>query len=182
MYIYIYIYWGYETRGGQEGRLLCTLFHTTFFTTYFTTYFTTDAYFTVLLYYLLYYLLDYFTTYLKVTVFDRNPEGVVAVKFKQSAAAEDCIRVMNNRFFGGTKISNFLTAFSEVHTHTDTHTSTSLMITFLYSLLYYTGRQIECDFWDNKTNYMVKEKEGAKKEDARLQSFGAWLEDQVSFN
>ena len=43
------------------------------------------------------------------------------MKFKQSAAAEECISVMRGRFFG--------------------------------------GRQIQCDFWDNVTNYMVKEKE-----------------------
>jgi len=72
----------------------------------------------------------------KVTVFERNPEGVVAVKFKLPASAEECIGIMNDRFFG--------------------------------------GRQITCDFWDGATNYVVKET--AEKEEARLESFGNWLE------
>jgi hypothetical protein len=66
--------------------------------------------------------------------------------------------------------------YTYIHVHICKHVCVCVCV---YHLLYYTGRQIECDFWDNKTNYMVKEKEGAKKEDARLQSFGAWLEDQV---
>lgn len=41
----------------------------------------------------------------KVTIFERNPEGVVAVKFKQAPAAEECISVMNGRFFGGQQIA-----------------------------------------------------------------------------
>jgi len=40
----------------------------------------------------------------KVTVFERNPEGVVAVKFKVPASAEQCIGIMNNRFFGGRQV------------------------------------------------------------------------------
>ena len=30
----------------------------------------------------------------KVTVFENNPEGPVAVKFKEASAAEECIQVM----------------------------------------------------------------------------------------
>ena len=78
----------------------------------------------------------------KVTIFEGNPDGVVAVKFKLPSAAEACIGVMNGRFFG--------------------------------------GRQLTCDFWDNTTNYVVKKQESSKKEEARLESFGAWLEDQDS--
>uniref|UniRef100_A0A7S3A676 RRM domain-containing protein n=1 Tax=Rhodosorus marinus TaxID=101924 RepID=A0A7S3A676_9RHOD len=40
----------------------------------------------------------------KVTVFNGNSEGVVAVKFKQPASAESCIEVMNERFFDGRKL------------------------------------------------------------------------------
>jgi hypothetical protein len=39
-------------------------------------------------------------------------------------------------------------------------------------------RQITCDFWDGVTNYVVKE--SAEKEEERLESFGAWLEQQSS--
>jgi len=76
----------------------------------------------------------------KVTIFDNNPEGAVAVKFKEAKAAEVCVTSMKGRFFGGQKI--------------------------------------DCDFWDGVTNYMVKESED--KEDARLESFGDWLENQSS--
>lgn len=40
----------------------------------------------------------------KVTVFSQNPAGVVVVKFKTSFAAQECIRVMDGRFFGGNKV------------------------------------------------------------------------------
>ncbi len=75
-------------------------------------------------------------------------------------------------------MSNYMVVCGCIHIYVYIYVNTCVCVC-LYHLLYYTGRQIECDFWDNKTNYMVKEKEGAKKEDARLQSFGAWLEDQV---
>jgi HIV Tat-specific factor 1 len=34
-----------------------------------------------------------------------NPEGVVAVKFKDPIAANRCIQVMNGRWFGGRSIT-----------------------------------------------------------------------------
>lgn len=40
----------------------------------------------------------------KVTVFDGSPEGVIAIKFATSPAAEKCIDIMNGRFFGGRQI------------------------------------------------------------------------------
>jgi len=40
----------------------------------------------------------------KITIFEGNPEGAVAVKFKSGAAAEKCIDLMNGRFFGGQAI------------------------------------------------------------------------------
>ncbi|EKX31778.1 hypothetical protein GUITHDRAFT_149069, partial [Guillardia theta CCMP2712] len=42
---------------------------------------------------------------LQVTIFDRNPEGVVAIKFKQATSAEECIEIFNGRFFGGRKLT-----------------------------------------------------------------------------
>mmetsp|Transcript_45279 Transcript_45279/g.73742 ORF Transcript_45279/g.73742 Transcript_45279/m.73742 type:complete len:511 (-) Transcript_45279:181-1713(-) len=41
----------------------------------------------------------------KITIFEKHPQGVVAVKFKQSASAEDCISIMNLRWFGGRQIT-----------------------------------------------------------------------------
>ncbi|KAL6053740.1 HIV Tat-specific factor 1 [Balamuthia mandrillaris] len=40
-----------------------------------------------------------------VTVFERNPEGVVAVKFAEAEAAAKCIEVMNGRWFAKRQIS-----------------------------------------------------------------------------
>jgi hypothetical protein len=40
----------------------------------------------------------------KITVFDRHPEGVVIIKFGTAFAAEQCIKTMNGRYFGGRKL------------------------------------------------------------------------------
>eukprot|EP01041_Mallomonas_annulata_P011697 gene11697-24497_t len=40
----------------------------------------------------------------KITVFSRNPRGVVIVKFKTTFASQECIRVMDGRFFGGRRL------------------------------------------------------------------------------
>lgn len=39
---------------------------------------------------------------------------------------------------------------------------------------FFGGRQLECFYWDNKTNYKVKESE--EQTQARLKEFGDWLE------
>eukprot|EP00741_Cyanophora_paradoxa_P010417 tig00000037_g10073.t1 len=41
----------------------------------------------------------------KITVFEKNADGVVAVKFKLSSGAEKCIETMHGRWFGGKQIS-----------------------------------------------------------------------------
>lgn len=40
----------------------------------------------------------------KITLFSSNPRGVAVVKFSTSYAAQECIRLMNGRFFGGSKL------------------------------------------------------------------------------
>lgn len=45
---------------------------------------------------------------LKVTPFERHRHGIVCVKFKTSAEAEECIRVMDGRFFAGRTVEAFL--------------------------------------------------------------------------
>jgi len=40
----------------------------------------------------------------KITIFEGNPEGAVAIKFKSSTSAEKCIDIMHGRFFGGKAI------------------------------------------------------------------------------
>jgi len=40
----------------------------------------------------------------KITMFEGNPEGAVAIKFKSGSSAEKCIDIMHGRFFGGKAI------------------------------------------------------------------------------
>jgi HIV Tat-specific factor 1 len=81
----------------------------------------------------------------KITVFEKNPVGVAIVKFSTSFAAQECIKLMNGRF--------------------------------------YAGRKLKCFFWDGTTDYgaantaeqlELKEKE----EEARLEEFGDWIEQE----
>lgn len=39
-----------------------------------------------------------------VRVFHHNPEGVVMVKFTTEDAADECVKVMSGRFFGGREL------------------------------------------------------------------------------
>jgi len=41
---------------------------------------------------------------LRVTPLERHKQGIVCVKFKSSSEAEECIRVMDGRFFGGRTV------------------------------------------------------------------------------
>jgi HIV Tat-specific factor 1 len=43
----------------------------------------------------------------KITVFSGNPRGIVVVKFGTSFSAQQCISMMDGRFFGGRKIRCF---------------------------------------------------------------------------
>lgn len=40
----------------------------------------------------------------KITVFNGNPEGVIAIKYIKPSSAEKCISIMDGRYFGGKKI------------------------------------------------------------------------------
>lgn len=40
----------------------------------------------------------------KLTIFSKNPRGVIVVKFSTAFSAQECIRVMNGRYFGGRQI------------------------------------------------------------------------------
>jgi len=42
-----------------------------------------------------------------VTVFERNRDGVVAVRFKAAADAARCVQTMNGRFFDRRRIEAF---------------------------------------------------------------------------
>lgn len=43
----------------------------------------------------------------KMTVFSKNVNGILIVKFCTSYAAQECIKLMNGRFFGGKKIRSY---------------------------------------------------------------------------
>ena len=43
----------------------------------------------------------------KITLFSSNPRGIAVVKFSTSYAAQECIRLMNGRFFGGSQLKSF---------------------------------------------------------------------------
>jgi RNA recognition motif. (a.k.a. RRM, RBD, or RNP domain) len=40
----------------------------------------------------------------KITVFSKHPNGVVIVKFNTSYASQECVKLMDGRFFGGKKL------------------------------------------------------------------------------
>eukprot|EP00624_Nannochloropsis_granulata_P006634 evm.model.NODE_499_length_36058_cov_18.539797.9 len=42
----------------------------------------------------------------KMTIFERHPEGVVVIKFGTAFAAEQCVKLMNGRFFAGRKLQS----------------------------------------------------------------------------
>lgn len=43
----------------------------------------------------------------KITLFSKNPRGIVVIKFATSFAAQECIRVMNGRYFDQKKIRSY---------------------------------------------------------------------------
>ena len=45
-----------------------------------------------------------FGTIDKITIFDKNPDGIVLVRFRSAAAAQNCIRRMNGRYFAGRQL------------------------------------------------------------------------------
>lgn len=43
----------------------------------------------------------------KITVFSKNVRGVVIVKFSTAFAAQECVRILDGRFFGGRKVKAY---------------------------------------------------------------------------
>lgn len=43
----------------------------------------------------------------KITVFSKNPRGIIIVKFSTAFAAQECVRLLDGRFFGGRKIKAY---------------------------------------------------------------------------
>ena len=43
----------------------------------------------------------------KITLFSKHPKGIVIVKFKTAFAAQECVRLMDGRFFGGKVLKSY---------------------------------------------------------------------------
>ena len=42
---------------------------------------------------------------LQIRVYHYHPEGVVSIKFKQGEPAQECLKLMKGRFFGGRQLT-----------------------------------------------------------------------------
>lgn len=82
----------------------------------------------------------------KLTVFSKNPRGIAVVKFATAFAAQECIRTMNGRFFGGRQLKSF---------YWDGATNYSI---------------------SSATTSAEAEDAEEKEEEKRLEEFGSWLE------
>eukprot|EP01091_Cochliopodium_minus_P009670 TRINITY_DN2428_c0_g1_i1.p1 TRINITY_DN2428_c0_g1~~TRINITY_DN2428_c0_g1_i1.p1 ORF type:complete len:475 (-),score=182.44 TRINITY_DN2428_c0_g1_i1:48-1472(-) len=86
-----------------------------------------------------------------VKIFERNPQGVVAVKFKFPLTAQRCVRIMNGRFFGGRKIEvDFYDEFTNYNVEETPEEKLK--------------RQKEFDLWiGNTTNEIPQKRETSQK-------------------
>ena len=71
----------------------------------------------------------------KITVFSKNPKGVVIVKFTTSYASQQCVKLMDGRFFGGKKLRCFFWDGATDFTGESASSYCFLLLPFLYFLL-----------------------------------------------
>ncbi|KAL8814534.1 MAG: hypothetical protein Q9223_006253 [Gallowayella weberi] len=84
-----------------------------------------------------------------VVLFDKEPDGVTSVRFSDAEGAKACVRVMDNRFFAGTRVEAYISDGSEKFKKS-------------------TGKKLQ-----------LEEDEGGEdgnEEGRRLDQFGTWLE------
>lgn len=86
----------------------------------------------------------------KITIFTKNPNGIIVIRFTTSFAAQECIRLMNGRYFSGRKIKCFFW---------DGVTNYAMVSKHLASVL-----------------NDEEEDEEEKEEKDRLDEFGDWLD------
>lgn len=48
-----------------------------------------------------------------VVLYDKEPDGVVTVRFTDPGAARQCVSVMDGRFFGGTRVEAYIATGGE---------------------------------------------------------------------
>lgn len=117
----------------------------------------------------------------KMTIFERHPEGVIVIKFGTAFAAEQCVKLMNGRFFAGRKLQSFYWDGSTDYTkanYKDRQTTTRTSwdhgkVTFISSEgndRAYEGRE--------PTEFTLAEDGEDTEEEKRLADFGAELDNQ----
>jgi HIV Tat-specific factor 1 len=78
-----------------------------------------------------------------VVLYDAEKDGIMSVRFAEEDDAQECVRIMNGRYFD--------------------------------------GRKIEAEIYDGKVRYKKTKGTGSSddmfEDDARLEKFGAWLQE-----
>ncbi|KAL1996755.1 hypothetical protein VTN49DRAFT_7620 [Thermomyces lanuginosus] len=88
-----------------------------------------------------------------VILYDKEPEGVVTVRFSDPEAARTCARVMNGRYFAGTQVEAYIADGTERFKKTN------------------EKRAALEDAAEGRDN-------AADEEERRLEAFGSWLENE----
>eukprot|EP01051_Picozoa_sp_SAG22_P003828 SAG22_NODE_192_length_15668_cov_4.492389_2_plen_126_part_00 len=108
----------------------------------------------------------------KITVFQRHPEGVVSVKFKEGASAELAIERLHK-----SKLSVITERARHNHRHIGGYDSSARpgfsKTPFPPLFVRAQGRPITCEFFDGITDYRMKDDAATEKQ--RVADFGDWL-------
>ncbi|KAJ5987463.1 hypothetical protein N7451_011828 [Penicillium sp. IBT 35674x] len=92
-----------------------------------------------------------------VVLYDKEPEGVVSVRFADPESARQCVKVMDGRFFGGTRVEAYVSEGREKFKKTNER------------------REALEQMAERGT---VHDDEEDEEEEQRLNEFGNWLEEQ----
>ncbi|PWY89790.1 putative nuclear mRNA splicing factor-associated protein [Aspergillus heteromorphus CBS 117.55] len=90
-----------------------------------------------------------------VVLYDREPEGVVSVRFLDPEAARECVKMMDGRYFGGTRVDAYIADGSEKFKKTN------------------EKRAALEDLAEKGFDHVSDEDD---EEEQRLDEFGTWLE------
>ncbi|MCJ1252486.1 hypothetical protein MMC24_000292 [Lignoscripta atroalba] len=91
-----------------------------------------------------------------VVLFDRESDGIISVRFANAESAKACVKVMNGRFFAGTRVEAYIADGSEKFKKSN-------------------EKKVRIEGDEN-------DKEGGDEESKRLDEFGSWLEEGVVNN
>lgn len=93
-----------------------------------------------------------------VVLYDKEPEGVVSVRFADPESARQCVKVMDGRFFGGTRVEAYVSEGREKFKKTN-------------------ERRAALELMAERGTIHDEEEED-EEEEQRLNEFGNWLEEQ----